>query len=336
MIREIVQLCREMDATAQSLYERFHRESPTADLRRFWLGLAQEEERHVGYWEHILPLAERDALPQVFDDPEAVHRELTLNLTKARSLPTDPHSPGSQRENLLAAYRMEYFLLHSAFFTIFRFMDTVYPVKSPSRDYEHHLLKFARAFNRQGQGIPELELLGETLLRLWHETHITAMHGFTDFLTGTFNRRGLTQAMLPLAYLAARERFDVGVLMIDLDDFKGVNDRHGHIFGDTALTEVAERIRKQLRRSDLLGRYGGDEFLVFLPKVNADALRRIATRIRKSIEQNPLEGITLTVSIGLAGSEMGDDPPRQFKELVSLADKALYQAKSTGKNRVIG
>jgi len=157
----------------------------------------------------------------------------------------------------------------------------------------------------------------------------------TDPLTGTLNRAHFMN-------LGERERARVqalgqglALLMIDIDHFKSVNDRYGHPAGDRALRHMVETLRPRLRRIDLLGRLGGEEFAVLLPAIPHDAAIKVAERLRAGIEQTPMPhpdgGIGLTVSIGLALAQISD---RTFEQIIARADAALYRAKTAGRNRV--
>lgn len=157
-----------------------------------------------------------------------------------------------------------------------------------------------------------------------------------DGLTGILNRRGLEDAALKMHALSKRMDMSMSILLIDIDYFKTVNDVHGHLIGDDALRHMARVIPSVLRTGDVVGRYGGEEFIVFMPNsVESDAAI-LGDRIRVAIAASPFtEGklsIPITVSIGVADSvKAGYD----FKGLVAAADAALYKAKDTGRNKVV-
>jgi diguanylate cyclase (GGDEF)-like protein len=157
-----------------------------------------------------------------------------------------------------------------------------------------------------------------------------------DSLTGVLNRRGLEEAALKMQDICKRINLSMGVLLIDIDHFKKVNDQYGHLSGDDVLRHLAKVITGILRSSDVLGRYGGEEFCVFLPNTTESDAIGLAERIRAAVEQNPLKlnkaSIKTTVSIGVADSvRAGYD----FKGLVATADSAMYGAKNGGRNRVV-
>ena len=157
-----------------------------------------------------------------------------------------------------------------------------------------------------------------------------------DGLTGVLNRRGLEDAAMKMQGICKRINLSMAVLVIDVDHFKKVNDKHGHLFGDDVLRYLTKVIAEILRSGDVLGRYGGEEFVVFLPNtVEKDATglaERIRLGVEKSLHDINEKIIKATVSIGVADSvRAGYD----FKGLVAAADSALYVAKNKGRNLVV-
>ncbi|MFT8316213.1 MAG: GGDEF domain-containing protein [Clostridium sp.] len=158
----------------------------------------------------------------------------------------------------------------------------------------------------------------------------------TDELTGILNRRTfITGAKRSIAYFV-RKKEPISFLLIDIDNFKTVNDTYGHNVGDITLRDFADKTKKQLREYDLFGRYGGDEFAILLPGSDKNDSYNIAERIRKAIEESSInECVTIkyTVSIGIIS--MIPDEKTDIAMLCKLSDKALYQAKANGRNCVV-
>jgi diguanylate cyclase (GGDEF)-like protein len=157
-----------------------------------------------------------------------------------------------------------------------------------------------------------------------------------DPLTGVINRLGLLEASETLLARARRKRESIGVLLIDADHFKSVNDRFGHDDGDRVLLEMVSSIRRMLRAGDLVGRVGGEEFLVLSPSVKEPDLLALAERIRAAVERTSFsiagKSYALTVSIGAAIAD-GNEPDMMAAR--RRADTALYEAKHAGRNCVM-
>jgi diguanylate cyclase (GGDEF)-like protein len=159
----------------------------------------------------------------------------------------------------------------------------------------------------------------------------------TDGLTGLYNHREFYQSLRRELERARRYRHTLSLLMIDVDDFKRFNDRHGHPAGDFALRNIANLLRKCARTSDILARYGGEEFAVILPESTPAGALMVAERIKLEVAghnfiQNAEDPEHLTVSIWIYSSENGEVTEDQ---IVSLADEASYIAKTAGKNQVV-
>ena len=164
-----------------------------------------------------------------------------------------------------------------------------------------------------------------------------------DYLTGLANRRYFEQQLKLELERACRIGHPTAILIIDIDNFKEINDRFGHLEGDKALKVLASELKEVVREVDLPARFGGEEFLVLLPETTLEQGQIVAEKIRNRISQINIASrkgnITFTVSIGIAGTEQDGDfscasIASACDEFLKRADKALYQAKSMGKNRV--
>jgi diguanylate cyclase (GGDEF)-like protein len=157
-----------------------------------------------------------------------------------------------------------------------------------------------------------------------------------DALTGLLNRATIMER-LEREVLRARARVEpLSVVLVDLDEFKRVNDTHGHLVGDEVLRQACKRLSARMRPYDELGRYGGEEFLAVLPGCSASCGLDVADRMRDSLGMLPLDtsagALSLTASFGVATIEKGQS--RSIPALLEAADAALYQAKRNGRNRV--
>lgn len=187
-------------------------------------------------------------------------------------------------------------------------------------------------------------------IETFHDTHVESLEesievlqarqeelrkqAITDSLTGMVNHEQVFSELARVLTAAQRERIPLCVLMADLDHFKQVNDNYGHQSGDMVLRETSERIKSSLRDFDLVGRYGGEEFMILLVNTTLDTAGLIAERIRLNIKDSPFptisESINVTISMGIAAAGEADT----VETLVERADNALYNAKRGGRDQV--
>jgi two-component system, cell cycle response regulator len=157
-----------------------------------------------------------------------------------------------------------------------------------------------------------------------------------DLLTGVWNRGAILETLRRELDRAARSRTATGIMMLDIDHFKAVNDTYGHLAGDRVLMEVTQRILRAVRAYDAVGRYGGEEFLIVLPGCTREQINQGSERVRSAVDSGPilLDGgpLSVTVSIGAAvttGAVISET------EMLAAADAALYRAKDIGRNRAV-
>jgi two-component system, cell cycle response regulator len=158
-----------------------------------------------------------------------------------------------------------------------------------------------------------------------------------DVLTGVYNRTFLTETLVKEFAFANRHGHSLSALMIDVDRFKSVNDSWGHAGGDYVLKTIAEVLQETLRVEDVLGRYGGEEFVVVARELTLGKSIALADRLRQLVERHPFligrNKLSVTVSIGIATTKKGKFD--SWQALVDAADKNLYEAKAGGRNRVV-
>lgn len=178
--------------------------------------------------------------------------------------------------------------------------------------------------------------LGERMMQYKRERDAADLLARRDPLTGVYNRRALDERLHAAAIEANQMGRPLALLFADLDHFKRVNDTHGHDVGDECLREASRRIRSSLRFGDILGRFGGEEFVVGLPGMTADEAMEIGERIRQKISAEPIafgeRSLSLTISIGVAVLDRGG--LASFDEAIKRADRALYVSKRAGRDRV--
>ncbi|MGC1159150.1 MAG: GGDEF domain-containing protein [Acidobacteriaceae bacterium] len=186
------------------------------------------------------------------------------------------------------------------------------------------------AHQAKSKSLADVLSLQHDLLVAQEKLRYQASH---DVLTGLSNRGALLDLLRAEIERTVRTHSSMGLLMLDVDHFKPINDTYGHLVGDAVLKEIAHRIAQSIRSYDVAGRHGGEEFLVILPSCDREQTAKGAERIRAAISSLPFliagSEISLTVSIG---ATVAPDAAQAETELLSLADLALYQAKSAGRN----
>lgn len=184
----------------------------------------------------------------------------------------------------------------------------------------------------QSANIQKLEIQYQEILKLQEQLMLQALR---DPLTGLYNRRYMDEALLKEFARAKRENYSLSLIMLDLDFFKRVNDTYGHSVGDQVLVGLATHLKAHARESDIVCRYGGEEFLIAMPRMTSDQAFKKIDSLRQIIAQTPVMygsiPIPVTISAGVASfPEHGDD----VDALLKLADNAMYQSKHDGRNRV--
>jgi len=153
----------------------------------------------------------------------------------------------------------------------------------------------------------------------------------TDGLTDLFNRMHLFSRFEEEFNRAKRLKNNLGCIMLDIDHFKSINDKYGHLTGDEVLKEISLRLRNSIRIYDVLGRYGGEEFLIVLPDTDFENAINLAERIRDKIKEKLIANIRVTISLGITSIQEKDET---INDMIKRTDEALYKAKNSGRDRV--
>jgi diguanylate cyclase (GGDEF)-like protein len=324
---DIIELCRQLDERAATVYGEFADLALGGELKAFWREMAVEEQAHAAFWSGIGQLARQGELSQMFEGPATTLADLREARGKIdRLLEQCPPTPEVASQFRLA-YRMELYLLLPAFETIFHFLRGISELDSPAQSYEAHLERFIAALTRFGTVTPELEMLGETLSILWQRNRTLVLQGARDSLTGLLNRRGFFAMTQPILHFAARRKLSVGILLADIDGFRIINDRYGNQRGDDVLKAVADSIAANTRASDLVARYGGDEFIAFFCDVDTRTCQVIADKIRSRVAAQFIPPLLVTVSVGTASGQLGKTVDQDLAGLIAQADAHLAEAR---------
>ena len=204
------------------------------------------------------------------------------------------------------------------------------------RDLSASDLEMLRSLGAWAENELKITAFSEAQTQLLRELEEARRESLVDPLTKVWNRKGMEEVLYREMARARRTKANVVVMMLDVDHYKQINDRFGHLAGDIALKEVAQRIRSSLRPQDVIARYGGDEFLVFAAPCSWDTANLLANRILSRVSDGPVEtgetSIDLSVTIGMAAAAATNG--LDISRIIELADKALYDAKTAGRNCV--
>lgn len=334
-MHEIIERCLALERKAAQIFTAFASHAKSGDARHFWETVAVQTNHHSTLVATLRAAESRTVPPLVIYRPaetreelEMVERGIEEQFERYRSAP-NPEAA------CLLAFRLQLCLLHPAFASICRMVKDTIGEDANDHGYGIYLRRFVDGIGSCGMATPESELLGEALFRLWNEARQLAAQSHLDPLTGVLTRAAFFREVLPLAHAAQRTGSNAGMMLIDLDYFKLLGESRGHEAGDRVLQVVADTITAQLRRSDVVGRYDGDEFIVFLSPVEPAALRTVAENLRARIGEASSRIVPATVSIGAAQGEFGSSVDDSLGTLLRTADECLMQAKYTGKNKVV-
>jgi len=204
---------------------------------------------------------------------------------------------------------------------------------SPLIDNKGYLLGRVVALN-------DITDLKKLISEVNHKNEQLEIMSITDQLTGLYNRTYIMKYLVKEIERAISLKFPVSFILFDLDHFKSINDKHGHLIGDKVLQKTTDTIKLNLRPSDVLARYGGEEFIIFAPKTDLNTATALAEKLRTAVEDNTIqttsEHIKVTISLGVTsinyGLLPGNKPAKILDRLLLEADSAMYRAKSKGRN----
>ena len=333
-MKSILRLCQAVEEQAKEVYDGLAQRAVDPELAALWRELAEEEGRHREHWQMLLRSAERGQVPSLFPNEEEVEAELRSVLTRIAALRASLDATTSASWAFVLGLRTQFQLLQPTLEYLLQWAQRLGGEPEPQLNSARSLTRLVGAVRRGGAG-PELDLACEMLTALQRQNQQLLLQSHRDALTGVRNRRGFLDLIFPLCHLAQRSGQTVGFLMLDLDDFKRVNDEHGHERGDEVLRVVARILQSSLRQSDVLGRHGGDQFIAFLSPVVAGAVAAVGEKLRATVEEGTAAAHAVTVSVGGASGMMGRDVQRDVDKLLARVDACLFVARSTGRNRVV-
>ena len=332
-MQDILDRCIELDTAAQETYRLLAEACTDPELRKTFERMSAEEWAHVEWWTELRDAYAAGLLPIPADEDQM---RTAVNETSAhmgKLLAIDLNSLSTD-EMLELAIRMEFFMLDPAFGELIDVLDP--GLSSHHRDaYSRHILRLVHEIETRHSDHGLASFLARVLARTYRDQERLSVLAARDPLTGLYNRRGFYGYLAQWCSWSDRYGHSIGVLVVDVDHFKTVNDSLGHPAGDEALCAVGIALRDAVRTSDLVARYGGDEFAVLAPETSADALSILGQRILEGVRAANIDAcgapVELTVSVGAAYAAAGKTATPEA--LLSSADRSLYEAKHAGRDR---
>lgn len=333
-MKEILDRCIELDTAAQDTYAKLASAAIDPGLRQTFERMGMEERGHVQWWTDLRDAYAEGRLPGVVHEDDLLAAVNETAEEVAKLLEDDPRSMSTD-QMLELAIRMEFFMLDPVFGEIVEQLD-VGSTSNPHREaYSRHVMRLVREIERAHSDHGLASFLARVLVRSYRDQERLAALATRDPLTGLHNRRGFYSSLAQWCALSQRYGHPLGVLIVDVDKFKSVNDTFGHPGGDEILRAIATALSSAVRTSDLVARYGGDEFAVLAPEASAEALGQLAERVLAQVREirRVLNGVDVGASVSIGGAVAPPSAKATPEMLLASADESLYEAKRAGRDR---
>jgi diguanylate cyclase (GGDEF)-like protein len=332
-MREILELAVSLDETAARVYADLSESCTDDDLKHVFKLMAREEQEHVSWWSELLVAWKDGLIPDIADEHDLASRLRQIETEVLSALPADCTTLSTNQMLDLAAH-LEFYMLDPVFGELTDLMQPGGKIEVREA-YSRHVLRVVGAIERHHTESGLASFLARVLTRAYRDQQRLAALAMRDQLTGLYNRRGLLQHLSQWLSWSERYNRPVGIALIDVDYFKAINDSWGHPAGDEALLKISEAIQSAVRTSDVVGRFGGDEFMVLAPESDDAELTALMERIVEAVRSTPLvaRGSTRAVSVSVGGSWAPGGVKVLSETLIAAADRSLYTAKGAGRDR---
>jgi len=332
-MREILEMCIELDRMAYDTYQTLAQTCSDEEFTTCFAQMAKEERSHVGWWSDLLMAWEAGLIPDIADEHDLLERLTEIRFELDVSAVEDCR--GMSTDDVLdLAVKFEFYLLDPIFGELLALVRPGSKI-DVNESYSRHVLRLVDLIERRYTRPGLSTFLAGVLRRAFRDQQRLASLAVHDQLTGLYNRRGLLGHLTQWLSWSMRYGRPLGVILVDVDHFKRINDRHGHEIGDRALEAVADALTDTVRSSDTVGRFGGDEFVVLAPETDGAELEALMERLISAVADHTVlsegERIELSVSAGGAWAPGGVEVSAEL--LVAQADRSMYEAKEAGRNR---
>lgn len=332
-MREILERCVELDRIAHETYKDMSGTCEHEGLSAVFSQLAKEELHHVDWWTDLLAAWESGLVPDIADEHELLDELDDVKRSVTEMIPSGTDSLDCDQMLDLAA-RLEFFMLNPIFGEL---ADVMGPGSHVDRReaYSRHVTRLAEAIQEFHSSRGTATFLAGMLVRANRDLQRFVALSVRDQLTDLYNRRGVLGHLSQWLAWSARYIRPVSVVLIDVDRFKNVNDTHGHLVGDEVLRVVADSLRRGARGSDIIGRFGGDEFLLLAPETGGPELTQLMDRLLARVREAPPEvsGRPVTISVSIGGAWVCGGANVEPETVIAAADRSLYEAKESGRDR---
>ncbi|NTW28301.1 MAG: diguanylate cyclase [Coriobacteriia bacterium] len=331
-MEQVLGLCISLDRSAHQTFTHMAADCSDPELAAVFRRMSSEESTHVSWWSQLLEQSHAGLLPPLADKDEVVAQLEAIQSEFAQTIPAD--TAGLPCDRMLEiALRMEFFMLDPLFGELLDLLDPG-ATTNHADEYAQHVIGLTKAIEKHYSHREIAPMLAGILTRIFAEQGVLATLAVHDPLTGIYNRRGFYGYLQQWSAWSERYEHPLAVLLIDVDNFKTINDTLGHPAGDTVLESVAAALGKAVRKVDAVGRYGGDEFVILAPETGAAELPMLMERVLQMVrEARPLsEDQRARVTVSVGGAYTSGGLAVTPEQLLSAADRSLYEAKAAGKD----
>ncbi len=294
--------------------------------------MAERGETHIENYKTLLKLADQTVFFQLFSNINKLHDELKINEKEIKEL---SKTDISEYNPFTIAYQIEYYLSHPVFERLYTFISTLFSDIPKITSYYDQLTFLYKKADKFIKDNPELSLIGKCLYKIIDNNKELTYQNFFDQSSGVLNIRGFFYNVRPLSFLAMRKKYNVGLLILDMDQFKKTFKEFPLLEREKIIRLVADKIKTHIRRSDLIARYGDDKLILYLSDIREEHFEEFIKKIKMSVESDKYLNMKITISIGGVQSYITGSPIKKIDSLFRSAEEALQLAKSSKESKII-